>query len=622
MLLSGIVRRRCTIPRVRASSFKCVLINNSSKRGGTRSSACGSPTFRLASTLPDVCGLPVVTSCWKAIKSLDEAYTEYANLIGDPYQRTQEALEHDPSCVMAHCLRGMLAALGQSDPAAVAACLDAAERELEAVNVRLSAETDSGLAGGGVGREGERERVFAATLRAWSAGRWREGALCLETWLMSAPVDLPALKLAQDAHLTLGDSANMRDCVGRVLPFWSEATFGYGNVLAMHAFGLVENGAYALAEERADVALAMQSTDIWAVHAMAHVYEMEARASEGCSFLTNCRDKWEGKDGPLQQHMAWHLGLFSLERGQESRATRVFDTLLAPPREGGQLDGALVLPPPPPFALTDASSLLWRMDLLAVETGAFRWRGVAEAWLHYQHARHLSTFHDLHAVMAFAAMANGVEDDAEAELWLSKTKDFLQSMAEYVRTSGQASSRPVAPPPENAAMTGVVAGPVQLHSFPIGQNRPIVHCGTSAAAESRDEGSSGEGGGSPPPDNLWVAEHVGLPLCEAMVAYRGGEFETAVSLLLPLRYHLAAIGGSKAQQDVVHLTLLDAALRLPDQAIARTLVCERRLQRPTSGRAWEAYATVMERDGNLREAFEARKVSFGFGIGQGGVGAH
>ncbi|CAN0567305.1 unnamed protein product, partial [Ectocarpus sp. 12 AP-2014] len=38
---------------------------------------------------------------------------------------------------------------------------------------------------------------------------------------MSAPVDLPALKLSQDAHLTLGDSANMRDCVGRVLPFWS-----------------------------------------------------------------------------------------------------------------------------------------------------------------------------------------------------------------------------------------------------------------------------------------------------------------------------------------------------------------------------------------------------------------
>lgn len=44
-----------------------------------------------------------------------------------------------------------------------------------------------------------------------------------------------------------------------------------------------------------------------------------------------------------------------------------------------------------------------------------------------------------------------------------------------------------------------------------------------------------------------------------------GEFDEAVSLLLPLRYHLDAIGGSKAQQDVVHLTLLDAALRLPEK---------------------------------------------------------
>ena len=49
----------------------------------------------------------------------------------------------------------------------------------------------------------------------------------------------------------------------------------------MHAFGLVENGSYALAEERADVALAMQSADIWAVHAMAHVYEMEVCAAIG-----------------------------------------------------------------------------------------------------------------------------------------------------------------------------------------------------------------------------------------------------------------------------------------------------------------------------------------------------
>ncbi|CAN0041415.1 unnamed protein product [Ectocarpus sp. 4 AP-2014] len=614
MLFSGAARRRFAAPgALRAASVRRSVLGSSNSTRGCQ--AAPRSASRLASTLPDVCGLPVVTTSWQAIKSLDDAYTEYANLSGDPFLRTQEALEHDSSCVMAHCFRGLLAALSQSDPPAVAGCLAAAERGLQLQGIDVGDGDDAAPA-----KEGERERVFAATLRAWCGGRWREGALYLETWLMSAPVDLPALKLSQDAHLTLGDSANMRDCVGRVLPFWSDATYGYGNVLGMHAFGLVENGAYALAEERADMALAIQGTDIWAVHAMAHVFEMEARASEGCSFLTECRDKWEDTEGPLQQHMAWHLGLFSLERGQEARATRVFDTLLAPPREGGTLDGALLLPPPAPFALTDASSLLWRMDLLGVETGALRWRGVAEAWLQYQHARHLSTFHDLHALMAFAAMANGVEDDAEAEYWKSRTRELLESMGEYVKSGGEA---PAAarrrPPPSPAGGSEPIpasttatptAAAVELHAFPVTRNRGVG-------------GDADEGCVEGPPDNLWVAEHVGLPLCRAMAAYRGGEFDEAVSLLLPLRYHLDAIGGSKAQQDVVHLTLLDAALRLPQKAtVARTLVCERRLQRPTSGRAWEAFATVMERDGDMRQAFEARKLSFEFGIGQGGVGAN
>lgn len=60
-----------------------------------------------------------------------------------------------------------------------------------------------------------------------------------------------------------------------VYPPPSAATFGYGNVLGMHAFGLAENGSFSLAEEKADMALTMESKDIWAVHAMAHVYEME-----------------------------------------------------------------------------------------------------------------------------------------------------------------------------------------------------------------------------------------------------------------------------------------------------------------------------------------------------------
>lgn len=91
MHLSRIAWRRCTVPgAVRCSSFKKSFVNSrsavvNSRREGERrrgrglsqvSSVCARP----ASTLPDVCGLPVVTSSWKAIKSLDEAYTEVSDV--------------------------------------------------------------------------------------------------------------------------------------------------------------------------------------------------------------------------------------------------------------------------------------------------------------------------------------------------------------------------------------------------------------------------------------------------------------------------------------------------------------------------------------------------------------
>lgn len=79
MLPSGAIRRpSAAAPRVSPAI---------PKRGGLSQTApaSGRPMFRpgtaatgvrSASTLPDVCGLPVATSSWEAIKSLDKAYFE------------------------------------------------------------------------------------------------------------------------------------------------------------------------------------------------------------------------------------------------------------------------------------------------------------------------------------------------------------------------------------------------------------------------------------------------------------------------------------------------------------------------------------------------------------------
>lgn len=48
-------------------------------------------------------------------------------------------------------------------------------------------------------------------------------------------------------------------------------------------------------------------------------------------------------------------------------------------------------------------------------------------------------------------------------------------------------------------------------------------------------------------DNQRISKEVGVPLCEALVAYDSGDFAKAVSLVNPIRYKILTIGGSHAQ---------------------------------------------------------------------------
>jgi tetratricopeptide (TPR) repeat protein len=58
---------------------------------------------------------------------------------------------------------------------------------------------------------------------------------------------------------------------------------------------------------------------------------------------------------------------------------------------------------------------------------------------------------------------------------------------------------------------------------------------------------------------------VGLPACRALVAFGEGESATAVALLGNLPSIAHRLGGSHAQRDIVHLTLLEAVKRLRRQ---------------------------------------------------------
>ena len=83
-------------------------------------------------------------------------------------------------------------------------------------------------------------------------------------------------------------------------------------------------------------------------------------------------------------------------------------------------------------------------------------------------------------------------------------------------------------------------------------------------------------------DNSAFTRDVGHPLTLAIKAFGDGNYDETVRLIRPIRSIAYRFGGSHAQRDVIDLTLIEAALRGGDGALARALTAERQLARPDS----------------------------------------
>lgn len=71
-----------------------------------------------------------------------------------------------------------------------------------------------------------------------------------------------------------------------------------------------------------------------------------------------------------------------------------------------------------------------------------------------------------------------------------------------------------------------------------------------------------------------------LPLCEGIHAFAAGDFRTTIAKIEPLRPRIIRLGGSRAQRDVFHDTLLEACFRAGDVERAERLLAERVARRP------------------------------------------
>jgi tetratricopeptide (TPR) repeat protein len=438
----------------------------------------------MAKAFTDRWGVPVRAGDADAVALLDGAIEDLATLGGDPVADADAVVAADDGLVLGHIYRAYLNLYGTT-PAGIAAASEILKQLDETVM-------------------GEREAHHMRAAQHWVAGDWEATTRSLERALLRHPRDLLALKVAQDLYFFLGNRLELRDSAARVLPAWPREQPGWGYVQGIYAFGLEENADYRQAEARARAALDYNPRDVWSVHALAHVFEMEGSHRDGVKFLAASASDWSGSFFAI--HNWWHQGLYHLELGEISEALALYDGPIRAGRSTEWLD------------VVDAAALLWRLSLFGVDVTERATKLAAD--IDELVGSPVYVFNDWHAVMAFG-----------------------------------------------------LAGDHPRNDLVVAANRHLTA-----------------------PTNRGAAEQAGLALLEAFSAFAAGRPDRTIDLLIDIRPRANAVGGSHAQRDIIDLTLIAAAARAGDDALARALVTERVARKPAA--AASARQLVIENGGS------------------------
>jgi tetratricopeptide (TPR) repeat protein len=314
----------------------------------------------------DAQGHPLSGATETAASAYDAAVRAFSLVHGDAVALFDEAREAAPEFVMAHLAKAWVFAVA-NDPGLmqkVAALIETA-RPLPA---------------------NEREEAHLTALGHLARGARAAAVAVLDRHLMRYPCDLLAHQGAALSDGFLGRFHWIRDRSARALPQWPKDQPGYATLLAFHAFGAEEAGDYARAEDESRQAAALEPLSFWPHHTVAHVMEMTGRPEDGLGWMAARERLWSGPGHMNEVHVWWHKALFHLELGQYDTALALYDGPIRATQK------------PLALSLTNATALLWRLELLGCNVGD-RWQEQVELWRGHADGKCL-VFADIHAAMA------------------------------------------------------------------------------------------------------------------------------------------------------------------------------------------------------------------------------
>ena len=350
-------------------------------------------------SFPDLRDNPCSSSHAAARDAAERALWRMMAFYDTPLADLDAATAADPGWVLPHIMRaGFLLSLTEAPLQAEAAAHLAQARAL-------------------VHHANAREKAHLEAVQQVLEGRWHAACRTWDELLVEYPRDALALQWSQLWDFYRGDAVGLRQRPARALPEWNEQDPLYAHVLALYAFGLEENNLYPQAEEAGRRALSLDPRAPWAVHAVAHVMEMQGRFEDGAAWLRHHQPVWAEGNG-FAAHLWWHKALFRLEALDTVGVLRLLDTHLAGP--------ALQIT----LQRVDAASMLWRMHLLG-EDVASRCSALLADWpLDEASAGHYA-FNDVHAVLAMLAAG----DLHRAEAWVARCAQRALNPADASRSN-------------------------------------------------------------------------------------------------------------------------------------------------------------------------------------------
>jgi hypothetical protein len=296
------------------------------------------------------------------------------------------------------------------------------------------------------------------------------------------PRDLVAAKVAEFHYYLTGQywqASRFLTHMERI----HEANANAPHFLSMHAFALELSGQTEQSQVLAERAIAGESHNPWAHHAVAHLYTRKADPAEGIAVVKGYADTWQSAGTSIRSHNFWHLAVLYLDRLEVDEALALHQDQVF---ERDQSLAGIQL---------DAISLLWRIEMAGRRQETL-WDRVADATsalagdfpMPYAAAHHAFLFartgreDALRNTLDAAERATHTPLPGRRAVWTKGGLDLVRGCAAFGTGDAKRAAHYLAPQIERVGASG--GSDAQIDLFHQTHFRSLLESGQSAGASS------------------------------------------------------------------------------------------------------------------------------------------